>query len=295
MSIPTASPATTTSNPQQQANVEGWGGSANDKNSGSGKYGSCCAEMDIWEANLDATAYTPHPCKVTGQTRCEGTDCGNGDERYSGMCDKGTYSPLKPKPEHISSPFLTRLTIPPDGCDFNSFRMGDQDFYGTSKTVDTSKPFTIVTQFITDSGTDTGTLKSIKRFYVQGGKVIPNSVVAIEGIDPVNDISDSFCAQQKTVFGDNNYFATIGGMAKMGEQLKKMVLVLSVWDDHAVSMNWLDSNYPVEADAAKPGIARGRCDPTAGDPKTVEAAHPDASVVYSNIKLGAINSTFKAA
>ena len=45
--------------------------------------------MDIWEANLDATAYTPHPCKVTGQTRCEGTDCGNGDDRYSGVCDKG--------------------------------------------------------------------------------------------------------------------------------------------------------------------------------------------------------------
>ena len=172
--------------------------------------------------------------------------------------------------------------------------MGDKDFYGTSKTVDTSKPFTIVTQFITDSGTDTGNLQSIKRFYVQNGKVIPNSVVDVAGVDPVNDISDDFCAQQKTAFGDNNYFSTIGGMKKMGEQLKKMVLVLSVWDDHAVSMNWLDSNYPVDADASKPGIARGRCDSTAGDPKVVEAAHPDASVVYSNIKLGALNSTFKA-
>ena len=56
---------------------------------GAGKYGTCCAEMDIWEANLDATAYTPHPCKVNEQTRCEGTDCGNGSERYSGLCDKG--------------------------------------------------------------------------------------------------------------------------------------------------------------------------------------------------------------
>lgn len=49
--------------------------------------------MDIWEANLDATAYTPHPCSVTEQTRCEGTDCGAGDERYSGVCDKGEYCP----------------------------------------------------------------------------------------------------------------------------------------------------------------------------------------------------------
>lgn len=59
-------------------------------------------------------------------------------------------------------------------------------------------------------------------------------------------------------------------------------------------MNWLDSNFPVDADPSKPGIARGRCDPSAGDPKTVESAHPDASVTFSNIKFGAINSTFKA-
>lgn len=134
-----------------EANVEGWNGSDNDANSGSGKYGSCCAEMDIWEANLDATAYTPHICKGAGQTRCEGVDCGNGDDRYSGMCDK-------------------------DGCDFNSFRMGNQEFYGTGKTVDTSKPFTIVTQFETVDGTDTGDLKQINRFYVQDGTIVPNSV-----------------------------------------------------------------------------------------------------------------------
>lgn len=88
-----------------------------------------------------------------------------------------------------------------------------------------------MTQFITDDGTDAGTLKSIHRFYVQDGKVIPNSEVVIEGVDPVNYISDSFCEQQKTAFGDNNYFKTLGGMAAMGESLKKMVLVLSIWDD----------------------------------------------------------------
>jgi cellulose 1,4-beta-cellobiosidase len=54
--------------------------------------------------------------------------------------------------------------------------MGDQSYYGTGMTVDTSKPFTIVTQFVTDDGTDTGNLKQINRFYVQGSKVIPNSV-----------------------------------------------------------------------------------------------------------------------
>ena len=54
--------------------------------------------------------------------------------------------------------------------------MGDQSFYGTSKTVDTSKPFTVVTQFVTADGTDSGALSQINRFYVQGGKTIPNSV-----------------------------------------------------------------------------------------------------------------------
>ncbi|KAK4465483.1 Exoglucanase 1 [Cladorrhinum samala] len=249
------------------ANVEGWGGDSGD--SGAGKYGTCCAEMDIWEANMDATAYTPHVCSVNEQTRCEGADCGAGDDRYSSLCDK-------------------------DGCDFNSFRLGNQEFYGPEKTVDTTKPFTIVTQFVTDDGTDTGTLKSINRFYVQDGKVIPNSQVVVEGVDPVNNISDEFCTQQKTAFGDNNYFGTLGGMAAMGKSLEKMVLVLSVWDDHAVSMNWLDSNFPNDADPSKPGVSRGRCDPEAGLPAKVEAAHPDASVIYSNIKLGAINSTFAA-
>jgi cellulose 1,4-beta-cellobiosidase len=226
--------------------------------------------MDLWEANLDATAYTPHPCTVTGQARCEGTECGSGDDRYSGVCDK-------------------------DGCDFNSMRMGVDSFYGTGMTVDTSKPITVITQFITADGTDAGMLSHINRFYVQGGKVIPNSNAAVEGIDPVNHISDDFCSQQKTVFGDNNYFQKVGGLAKMGESLKAMVLVLSIWDDHAVSMNWLDSNFPTDADPSKPGVKRGRCDPEAGLPATVEKNHPDASVVYSNIKYGTINSTFAAA
>ena len=67
------------------------------------------------------------------------------------------------------------LTLHADGCDFNSYRMGVKDFYGTGMAVDTSKPMTVVTQFITDDGTDAGNLKSIHRFYVQNGKVIPNS------------------------------------------------------------------------------------------------------------------------
>jgi hypothetical protein len=33
--------------------------------------------MDIWEANSQSQAFTTHPCASTGQTQCEGSDCGD--------------------------------------------------------------------------------------------------------------------------------------------------------------------------------------------------------------------------
>ena len=84
--------------------------------------------------------------------------------------------------------------------------MGDKTFLGKGMTVDTSKPFTVVTQFITSDNTSSGTLSEIRRIYVQNGKVIQNSNANIAGVDPVNSITDNFCAQQKTVFGDTNVF-----------------------------------------------------------------------------------------
>ena len=50
-----------------QANILGWNGTS--ANSGAGQYGTCCAEMDIWEANSQAAAYTPHVCTTDGQVR----------------------------------------------------------------------------------------------------------------------------------------------------------------------------------------------------------------------------------
>ena len=46
---------------------------------GDGKYGNCCAEMDIFESNRYATSYTAHPCTIKGSKRCEGKDCGDND------------------------------------------------------------------------------------------------------------------------------------------------------------------------------------------------------------------------
>jgi cellulose 1,4-beta-cellobiosidase len=222
--------------------------------------------MDIWEANKNAAAYTPHTCKGNGLVRCQGTDCGDGSARYQGICDK-------------------------DGCDFNSYRMGDQTFLGIGKTVDTTKKITVVTQFITSDNTATGALTSIKRFYVQNGVTIANSQSNIAGVDATNAISDNFCNQQKAAFGDTNYFKSTGGLTGFSTALDTpMVLSMSIWDDHSANMNWLDSTYPVGA--TTPGAARGACDPALGVPTTVEKDHPDASVTFSNIRFGPIGSTF---
>ncbi|KAJ3576693.1 hypothetical protein NP233_g243 [Leucocoprinus birnbaumii] len=252
---------------QGEANSAGWTPSPNDTNAGTGGYGACCNEMDIWEANSISAAYTPHPCQSTGLTRCSGSACGT-DSRYATVCD-------------------------PDGCDFNSFRMGDKTFYGPGKTVDTTKPFTVVTQFISSDGTANGNLAEIRRIYVQNGKVIQNSQVNVPGIPAGNSITEAYCDAAKTAFGDTPQFQNKGGLTEMGASMKRgMVLVLSVWDDHAVNMLWLDSNYPTDADPSKPGIARGTCSTSSGAPTDVEANSPNASVTYSNIRFGDLDSTY---
>ncbi|KAF7972776.1 hypothetical protein HWV62_17042 [Athelia sp. TMB] len=237
-------------------------------NSGTGSLGSCCNEMDIWEANSISAAFTPHPCSVIGQTACTGDDCGI-TNRYSGVCD-------------------------PDGCDFNSYRMGDTSFYGPGKTVDTTKPFTVVTQFITSDNTSTGTLTEIRRFYVQNGVVIDNSQSTIPGVTG-NSITQAFCDAQKTAFGDTNDFDTKGGLATIGESLARgVVLVLSIWDDYAANMLRLDSDYPPTSPATTPGVARGTCPTSSGAPADVEVNDTTASVTYSNIKIGPIGfATFE--
>ncbi|KAG7441209.1 cellobiohydrolaseI [Guyanagaster necrorhizus] len=249
-----------------QANMLNWTGTS--ANSGTGFYGTCCNEMDVWEANSLSAAFTPHVCSgITGQTRCSGTACGEGDERYDGVCDK-------------------------DGCDFNSWRMGDETFYGPSMTVDTTSKFSVVTQFLTSDNTTTGDLVEIRRIYVQNGQVIQNSATDFPGIAAYNSITDDFCNAQKTLFGDTNSFETRGGLAEMGDAFEAgMVLVMSIWDDYAVNMLWLDSDYPTDGDPCQPGISRGPCATTSGVPATVEA-ESGISVVYSNIKFGPIGSTF---
>jgi len=253
-----------------QANILGWTADSNDANAGTGQYGTCCNEMDVWEANSISTAFTPHSCNATGQTRCEGVQCGDGSDRANGICDK-------------------------DGCDFNSFRMGNTSFYGPGKIIDTTSTFTVVTQFLTADNTSTGALSEIRRIYVQNGKVIQNSISNVAGVTPTNSITDEFCTQQVAAFDDTPSFETRGGLGTMSAAFTQgVVLVMSLWDDYAAEMLWLDSDYPVNASATAPGVARGTCATTSGNPTQVESQTPGASVVFSNIKFGPIGSTFSS-
>ncbi|KAG6818591.1 Exoglucanase 1, partial [Arthromyces matolae] len=171
--------------------------------------------------------------------------------------------------------------------------MGDHSFYGPGLTVDTKKKFTVVTQFISSDGTASGNLVEIRRLYVQNGVVIQNSKTNIPGMSTYDSITPAFCDAQKAAFGDKTQFQAKGGLTQMGVAAKNgMVLVLSVWDDHAVNMLWLDSTYPTTANATAPGVARGTCATTSGTPTDVEANSPNASVTYSNIRFGEIGSTY---
>ncbi|EAT81542.2 hypothetical protein SNOG_11043 [Parastagonospora nodorum SN15] len=250
-----------------EANADGWQASTSDPNAGVGKKGACCAEMDVWEANSMSTALTPHSCQPEGYAVCEESNCGGtySLDRYAGTCDA-------------------------NGCDFNPYRVGNKDFYGKGKTVDTSKKMTVVTQFL-GTGSD---LTELKRFYVQDGKVISNPEPTIPGMTG-NSITQKWCDTQKEVFKEEVYpFNQWGGMASMGKGMAQgMVLVMSLWDDHYSNMLWLDSTYPTDRDPESPGAARGECAITSGAPAEVEANNPDASVMFSNIKFGPIGSTFQ--
>jgi len=261
-----------------EGNNVDWVPNPNDlsNNMGIGKYGACCAEMDIWEANSMATAYTPHTCDsdIT-QYRCEGTDCGDNasGDRYNGVCDK-------------------------DGCDINPFRMGNQNFYGRGDDfeVNTLESMTLVTQFITDDGTDDGNLVEIKRFYVQNGQIIhspPSTILDPVGLTDSDSINDQFCVDKKILFNDVNDYMEKGGTSGMGDSLDRgQVMVISLWDDVEVNMLWLDSAYPLDQDPSEPGVLRGECPGgETSTPTYLRNTHPDSYVIFKTAAIGEIGST----
>ncbi|TVY84651.1 Endoglucanase [Lachnellula suecica] len=201
--------------------------------------GACCNELDIWEANVRATQIAPHPCNVTGLFGCTGDECAS-----NGVCDKG-------------------------GCSINSYRT-NTTFYGPEATVDTSRPFTVVTQF---PASDNGTLLAYRRRYIQDGAVIQD--VEVSGYP--NGMDQEYCAAT----GPAQY-TQLGGTAGMGESMARgMVLAMSIWWDTSEGhMGWLNSD------------GAGPCSNNESDPTFIQQIQPDTRVLFSQIKWGEIDSTY---
>ncbi|KAF2279190.1 putative endo-beta-1,4-glucanase celB, partial [Westerdykella ornata] len=204
-----------------------------------GGQGICCNELDIWEANARSTHLAPHPCNKPGLYRCTGDECSK--SAATAVCDK-------------------------DGCGMNPYRQKAVDFYGPGLKVDTSKPFTVVTQFPAKNGV----LQEVIRYYIQDGKVIQNAARNVTG-----PIDDAYCARNGA-----EMFAKLGAHKGMGESMSRgMVLAMSIWWDEGGFMNWLDSGDS------------GPCSATEGDPKVIQTVEKNPTVKFSQIRWGEIGST----
>ncbi|KAF1838898.1 glycoside hydrolase [Decorospora gaudefroyi] len=192
--------------------------------------------MDIWEANARATQIAPHTCSKDGLFGCAGEECA-----LTGLCDK--Y-----------------------GCGDNPYNNRKaKDYYGPGLKVDTTKPFTVITQFPAKDGV----LQAVVRKYIQDGIVIENASKNIT-------MDQAYCDAQGAT-----KFTELGGFKGMGDALARgMVLAMSIWWDEGGAMNWLDSG------------ASGPCNATEGFPNVIRQVERRPTVKFSQIKWGEIGSTF---
>ena len=136
-----------------------------------------CPEMDVLEANTAALAVTPHRCDPPV------------DGHYS-SCDKG-------------------------GCSVNPHKTAPTDFgFGAGFTVDSSRPFSVTTAFLTDPAT--GTLVGITTTIAQGATA-------------------SFTLTHTDASCGSGYLEAMSGPLQAG-----MVPAISVWGDAGSTMSWLD-------------------------------------------------------
>jgi cellulose 1,4-beta-cellobiosidase len=219
------------------------------------KKGACSNEYDIWEGNSRSQAIALHPCSVKGVDGCTNTkDCGNGKYRYEGVCDK-------------------------NGADWNPNRHGWSDLYGagTEFQVDSSKPFRVHTDFPVDPSS--GLITGVERWYEQSGQLIWGG-----------SMNASSIRKQTQSFDEENHFEALGGFQTMSESYgRQHVVVLSIWDDEAVQMRWLDSVYP--AGSTKPGAYRGPCSSENNSPSYLRKTFPKAYVEWSDVEVSKLDGT----
>merc|ERR1712036_197539 len=172
-----------------------------------------------------------------------------------------------------------------------SHRLGVHNFFGPGSQfqIDSTKPITVTTQFITNDGTDHGKLVEVKQFYTQNGKTIEHPSYTVNG-NSHNTITDDYCNDWVATTQDGTNFEDKGGLGAVEKAIDAgVVLVMSLWDDHYANMLWLDSTYPT--DGSQPGSYRGACSIDSGKPEDVERDQAHSHVIFSDIKFGPIGST----
>eukprot|EP00664_Eupelagonemidae_sp_cell27_P000528 gene528-6335_t len=220
--------------------------------------------MDLFEANTGAQQYTTHACvDACGSYTANVSQCKGVQGTPSSVCDQS-------------------------GCGLNPFRYGPGTTYdaefnndkwygkGAGFALDSSSPFTVVTQFHTAAGA----LTNITRFYMQKGKRV--------------DLPTLYPALTKDYCTDIYDRWDQGGepLAQMGSNMGNgMVLAMSAWyaqetyvngkpQGTQTGMSWLDgvNNWGKY-------IKAGPCDAT-----TTDAGGP-YHATFSSIRIGDIGTT----
>ncbi|KAI8446517.1 glycoside hydrolase [Phakopsora pachyrhizi] len=224
-----------------------------------GTMGSCCPEVDVWQANQVSQTFSAHPCISNKPVTCHGMSC---------------------KPD--------TLCASSHSCDFSSLRAADRNFYGTSKTINTMKKFRVVTQFITDDGTSSGDLVEIRRLYVQDDKVIENTRILVPRQSfAFNSVTDEFCSNSTAAIQQKDSFKYKGGLEALGRAMDDgmvMVLSLSLGD---VSDQILKD--PKSSALALVKSISNITEQSHSNQKNISVA----SVTFSHIKIGPLNATLK--
>merc|ERR1712071_436070 len=84
---------------------------------------------------------------------------------------------------------------------------GTHDFFGPGSDfqIDSTKPVTVTTQFITNDGTDHGKLVEVKQIYQQDGKITEHPSYTVNGKQH-NSITDDFCSDWVATTQDGTNF-----------------------------------------------------------------------------------------
>lgn len=235
--------------------------------------GIYCSEMDLFEGNTVAQQYTTHGCIDACASFTEDVSDCKDDGSEKSVCDQS-------------------------GCGLNPFRYGPGTTYntetnneawhgvGSSFELDTSKPFTVITQFFESN---------ITRFYLQDGNridlptlyVLPPTDGSHYGAFERPAITEDYCADTYDRWdGKSNT-----PLAQMYNNMENgMVLAMSAWysqetyvnglpSGSQTGMSWLDgvNNWGHYTKA-------GPCHETTSD-------IGDHQATFSDIRFGAIGTT----